>query len=435
MGIQRTLIGLANAAKSRKNCSLCVWDESENTLKEISHEQFMFIFANSFQNISLTECFSNKKPKSISGQFFKIIQKFTIKVIVKATFLKIFGKRKAFKSLLIKESRGKILKKLKTINHLAQNDCVLLADSHWNQLGLFQFIKRQFCSSKVFGFCYDIIPVERPDFVSKEFSSLFERYLQELALFSDQILCISIYSSIALKKYIVQNKLSCPKTQTIRAVRFGNSIELPDPNVSEKNSEDLFSILKRHSVKIDEYDESFASANEWFLWLGSLNSRKNPDVLLLALEELIGKRGLRTPVIFAGRPDTHSDYYLSKIRGNPLLKTKTLFLNSPSDDLLSEIWRGTKLFIFTSWEEGYGLPVAEALQMKVPVISSNSTSIPEVAGSLVEYFEPWDSRMLADLIFKFENDLEFKNECLKKAHLFKPSDWSDMLEDILRHDK
>ena len=113
--------------------------------------------------------------------------------------------------------------------------------------------------------------------------------------------------------------LSCPNTQTIRAVSFGNSIALPQYNMSERNSDKLFSILERYGVKKDEYNESLASANEWFLWLGSLNSRKNPDVLLLALEELIGKRGLRTPVIFAGRPDTHSDYYLSKIRGNPLL--------------------------------------------------------------------------------------------------------------------
>ena len=73
------------------------------------------------------------------------------------------------------------------------------------------------------------------------------------------------------------------------------------------------------------------------------------------------------------------------------------YFKAPSDNFVRSLFDSAKLFVFSSWAEGYGLPVAEALQHGVPVVASNTTSIPEVAGNLIDYFEPWDSSALSSL--------------------------------------
>ena len=88
--------------------------------------------------------------------------------------------------------------------------------------------------------------------------------------------------------------------------------------------------------------------------------------------------------------------------------------------------------VFSSWSEGYGLPVAEALQHGVPVLASSATSIPEVAGELVDYFEPWDSRTLAEMLERFDSDDSYRADLKARAARFVPTSWDDTLEDILR---
>lgn len=87
--------------------------------------------------------------------------------------------------------------------------------------------------------------------------------------------------------------------------------------------------------------------------------------------------------------------------------------------------------VFSSWYEGYGLPVAEALQYGIPVIASNSTSIPEVAGDLADYFEPWDSRTLADMISRYDVDENYRMDLKERASRFIATGWTDTLASII----
>ena len=64
--------------------------------------------------------------------------------------------------------------------------------------------------------------------------------------------------------------------------------------------------------------------------------------------------------------------------------------NLPDSDLV-DLYRGASLFIFPSSAEGFGIPLLDATLFGLPVISSNRTSMPEVAGSLATYFDPEES--------------------------------------------
>jgi glycosyltransferase involved in cell wall biosynthesis len=124
-------------------------------------------------------------------------------------------------------------------------------------------------------------------------------------------------------------------------------------------------------------------------------------------------------------------YYLHKIARHPQLKDYIVHIEAAPDALLSDLRRQASLFLFTSWAEGYGLPVAEALQAGIPVIASNANSIPEVAGDLVDYFEPWNSGQLAALVERFETDPAHRADLKARAARFAPTDWNETIDDII----
>ena len=73
-----------------------------------------------------------------------------------------------------------------------------------------------------------------------------------------------------------------------------------------------------------------------------------------------------------------------------------MFPDFVADDDLPALYAGATLFVYPSLYEGFGLPVAEALACGAPVVSSNASSLPEVAGDAALYFEPRDIDAMAD---------------------------------------
>ncbi len=341
-------------------------------------------------------------------------------------------KQKDIKGIAIKnlqKIRCENLSDLPKILSWCSDDAILVADSLWNQAGFFKALNTSNSHPRIIGFCYDIIPVDRPDFVSEPARSIFTNWLLEMLKNSNEVVCISNYTTRRLNDFINDKKLYLPNLKSVRSVAFGNKIE--NSKHIQRSQESLGRILESHQIATDDFSSVNLKSNNWILWIGSIDVRKNLDVLFLALERLASIGMCSRPVIIAGRPAAGFEYYESKIRNNPVLKQVIVFLNSPSDDLIHDIQMGASLFLFTSWEEGYGLPVAEALQMGIPVIAARSSSVPEVAGDLVEYFEPWDSRGLAELLERFESQEKYRSELTARALLFKPTPWSKTLDDIL----
>jgi glycosyltransferase involved in cell wall biosynthesis len=162
-----------------------------------------------------------------------------------------------------------------------------------------------------------------------------------------------------------------------------------------------------------------------------VDRRKNLDVVLLALEGLYASGRLRRKFVVAGRRASGAEELIHRVRHNPLRRERVVFFDSPSDLLVGQLLVVADLMVFSSWSEGYGLPVVEALQHGVPVMASNATSIPEVAGGLVNYFEPWDSGTLAEMLARFDSDEFYRADLGTRAAKFEPTGWEETLDDIL----
>jgi glycosyltransferase involved in cell wall biosynthesis len=320
---------------------------------------------------------------------------------------------------------GKHLAGLPAIDFDKGKNAVLFADSHWNRRPILASLKQQVGNPFSIGFCHDVIPVERADFVSEKSRQDFLLWIGEMQRNCDQILCNSVYSAGRLRANFLPEAPQLP----VRSVRFGNA--LAAHSVGHEDRKSLAEILSGAGIRHTNLSPLAAVSKEWLLWVGSLDVRKNLDVLLMAVEGLLSRGEMKRPVVLVGRPSIGYAYYLNKIARHPALHKYIVHIEAAPDSLMHDLQKQAALFLFTSWAEGYGLPVAEALQAGIPVIASNATSIPEVAGDLVDYFEPWNSGQLAGLIERFESDPAYRADLKARAARFVPTDWNETIDDII----
>ena len=133
----------------------------------------------------------------------------------------------------------------------------------------------------------------------------------------------------------------------------------------------------------------------YILFVGTLEPRKNVKTLLLAFAQVIAE----TPqddlaLVIAGGKGWGSKDYLATMDALKLWD-RVRFTGFVEDDHLPELYRGALLFVYPSLYEGFGLPVLEAMACGTPVITSNRTSLPEVAGDAALLVDPTRPEALA----------------------------------------
>ena len=80
-----------------------------------------------------------------------------------------------------------------------------------------------------------------------------------------------------------------------------------------------------------------------------------------------------------------------------------------------QLYLGAELFVFPSLYEGFGLPLLEAMQMGVPVVSANRSSLPEVGADAPLYFNPYDTDEIASAIRTMTLDEKLRKEHIRRG--------------------
>ena len=102
------------------------------------------------------------------------------------------------------------------------------------------------------------------------------------------------------------------------------------------------------------------------------------------------------------------------------------------DNELNTIYKNAAVFVFPSEYEGFGIPALEAMVCGCPVILSNTSSLPEIAGDAALYFEPNNINELSAAIFKILQDENFTQSLIKKGYeQVKKFSWDKMTNDYL----
>ncbi|MGH2449569.1 MAG: glycosyltransferase family 4 protein [Chloroflexota bacterium] len=122
----------------------------------------------------------------------------------------------------------------------------------------------------------------------------------------------------------------------------------------------------------------------YILSVGTIEPRKNYPALLDAFA-LLRERGLRCPLIIAGRFGWMFEGVRQRLAGLPEGAVRIV---EPDDAALAALYARSAAFVYPSLYEGFGVPVLEAMACGAPVITSRTSSLPEVAGDAAIVIDP-----------------------------------------------
>jgi glycosyltransferase involved in cell wall biosynthesis len=132
----------------------------------------------------------------------------------------------------------------------------------------------------------------------------------------------------------------------------------------------------------------------YFLTVGRLEPRKNHAGMLRALAMLPSPR---PRLVVVGQRDFEYEN-IFRLRDLLHLQSDVQFLETVNDELLASLYRNCKAFLYPTYAEGFGMPVLEAMASGAPVITSNTTALPEIAGGSAILVDPSSSESIASAL-------------------------------------
>lgn len=157
----------------------------------------------------------------------------------------------------------------------------------------------------------------------------------------------------------------------------------------------------------------------YILFIGTLERRKNVGALLDAYVRLLERRRNTPPLVLAGRVTSDADVWLERIARAPL-EGRAFPIGYVVDK--EQLYAGARLVVVPSLDEGFGLPVLEAMSAGVPVVAADRGALPEVLGDAGMLVDAADAGQFATAIERMLTDDAFARHCaelgLARARLF-----------------
>jgi glycosyltransferase involved in cell wall biosynthesis len=212
----------------------------------------------------------------------------------------------------------------------------------------------------------------------------------------------------------------CQKADKIIAVSESTKNDLVDIyGIEEKKIQVVY---EAPSVRIMNYELRIKNKEEYILFLGTLEPRKNIESIIKAFELLTTNYKLPTINLkIAGKKGWLYEHLFELVE-NSKVKDRIKFIGYVAEEDKAELYTNAKLFIFPAYYEGFGLPPLEAMSYGCPVVVSNSSSLPEVVGDAGILVNPYNISEIAQAMKEILSDEELRNDLiakgLKRAEMF-----------------
>ena len=158
----------------------------------------------------------------------------------------------------------------------------------------------------------------------------------------------------------------------------------------------------KNRVKLAQVQKKYQTGSKYLLHVGTIEPRKHLEFLVKAYA-LAFREGIEENLVITGKRGWYYDGLLRLVEDFNLGK-KVKFTGYVEEGDLSALYAGAKAFVFPSLYEGFGLPPLEAMACGTPVISSSTSSLPEVIGQAGILLPPKDERLWAKNILKVIKD-------------------------------
>jgi len=225
---------------------------------------------------------------------------------------------------------------------------------------------------------HDLFPMTSADYSTPEFQRHFTEILRSAIERADHIISVSE----ATRQQLLRHTGARP--DRIHVIHHGVDLAVVPSHAEREHFRERILGLNK--------DEKF------FLHVGSLQVRKNVANIVLALQRVPKFR-----LVLAGGAGFGAEQIDSLIEKEGLTG-RVIRLGHASADRLSLLYSSATALVFPSLEEGFGIPLLEAMSYGLPVITSNCSSMPEVGGDAALYVDPLDSLQIGEAMRRVAED-------------------------------
>lgn len=174
--------------------------------------------------------------------------------------------------------------------------------------------------------------------------------------------------------------------------------------------------------RIPQVKQSLGIEGDYFLYVGTIEPRKNLERLIIAYDIFSKRKGVDVPkLVLAGGKGWLYDGIYGKVQELGLDKQVIFTKYIPSEDM-NPLMCGALAFVFPSIYEGFGIPPLEAMACGVPVLASNAASLPEVTGDCAVTCDAFSEESIAEGLARLCDDGELRKDLSergrKRAELF-----------------
>jgi len=191
---------------------------------------------------------------------------------------------------------------------------------------------------------------------------------------------------------------------------------------------------KCNTEEVDKVKKKYGITKDYLLFLGTLEPRKNilriveayerlrdrlVELPQLSLKDPLKKESLKNysvdyQLVLAGQPGTHFKSIQERIKKSKYKDDIILPGYIDADDL-DQLFEGAKIFVFPTLYEGFGIPVIEAMANGIPVVTSNVSSLPEIAEGKAILVNPFNVAEISQAIFDLLTNNKLYNEISQKG--------------------
>lgn len=296
---------------------------------------------------------------------------------------------------------------------LEESDRLIITGAGW---GLKNYIAdlENFKKSKlveVASIFYDVIAVHSPHFFVREYAQMVAEFQNKLAEFSDHIFSISRSTEADVKR-LFHKPDSC---RTHSVIRLGFDFHQSDGSMAIPGN------MQRHVE------------TNYILCVGTIESRKNHFLLYLLMRKLVLTIGSRAPkILIVGKIGWLSETAVEFIQRDPLVRDHFEILTDIDDKGLEALYSNCIFTIYPSYYEGYGLPIIESYARGKICVSSNTSSMGEIAPFKDLTFDPYDFesafQIISDLLSNHELIESYESQIDKVGVR---TTWRDCFADLM----
>jgi len=261
---------------------------------------------------------------------------------------------------------------------------------------------------------HDIIYLEKIDFKGTAYQNvgnLYRRFIvPKIANRADLILTVSNFE----RENIIENlKISENK---VRVLYNGVS--------------DVFN--NRYSeVQLNEFRKEYNLPKNYIMFLGNTAPKKNTPNVIRAYTEYCNSEKAVVPLVLLDYKRELVEKYLVELRGQHLIKN-FIFPGYVPHRQMALMYCASSLFLYPSLRESFGLPILEAMACGTPVITSNTSCMPEIAGDAAKQIDPLNYSEMAEAIKGLLQSNSCRNVYVEKGlERVKKFTWTASAETLL----